>query len=447
MGRTSPLRRVASFRGRGREAASPSTFHGSTAGRGVDTGDIRVTTLPNGLRLLTERIDGLRSVAVGVWAAQGVVHEDPAVMGASHMLEHMVFKGTRRRSAQEIALSLESVGGSLDAYTSREHTSYQARVLDLHVGDAVDVLADLVRHPLLREEDLALEREVVLEEIAMVDDTPEDLIFDLHASALWDGHPYGYPILGSRETVAALSSGVLREIQTRRYGAGNLVIAAAGSLEHEGLRELVEGHFGTLDAGEVPASVPVPAPTRKGRMHVARDSAQTHVVLGGPALPHADPRRYALVLLSQALGGGMSSRLFQRIREEMGLAYAVYSFHAFYSAGGAMGVYLATRPATADAAAEAVREELARLAREGLPEEELHRVRSQVKGQLTLALESTGARLHRLAASALHGEPLLSLDETLARYDAVTADDVAAVASRFLRPEEMLSVSLGPGGD
>ena len=410
------------------------------------SGDIRLTTLPNGLRVLTERIDGLRSVAVGVWAAQGVVHEEPAVMGASHMLEHMVFKGTSRRSAREIALSLESVGGSLDAYTSREHTSFQARALDLHLPLAVDVLADLVRDPLLREEDLILERDVVLEEIAMVEDTPEDLVFDLHGEALWGGHPYGQPILGTRETVSGLSSEVLRHLHGERYCASNLVVAAAGSLEHEVVLAEVEARFGTLAAGRPSPGVAAPGEARDGALHVARASAQTHVVAAGPALPHADPRRYALILLSQALGGGMSSRLFQRIREELGLAYAVYSFHAFYRSAGTLGVYLGTRPETAAAAADAVRAELAELAREGLPEDELDRVRAQVKGHLTLALESTGARLHRLAAAALHGEPLRSLDDTLRRYDAVGRDEVAAVAAEILDPDRHLFLSLGPAG-
>jgi len=410
------------------------------------SGDIRLTTLPNGLRVLTERIEGLRSVAVGVWAAQGVVHEAPSVMGASHMLEHMVFKGTARRSAREIALSLESVGGSLDAYTSREHTSYQARVLDLHLPLAVEVLADLVRDPLLREEDLILERDVVLEEISMVEDTPEDLVFDLHGEALWRGHPYGHPILGTRETVTGLTPEVLRDLHGERYCASNLVVAAAGSLEHDAVLAEVDARFRTLPAGQPSHGIGAPEDARDGMLHVERASAQTHVVAAGPAMPHADPRRYALILLSQALGGGMSSRLFQRIREELGLAYAVYSFHAFYRSAGTLGVYLGTRPETAGAAVDAVREEMTELAGNGLPEDELDRVRAQVKGQLTLALESTGARLHRLAAAALHGEPLRSLDESLRRYDAVGRDEVAAVAAQVLDPDRHLFLSLGPPG-
>ena len=385
-------------------------------------GDIRATVLDNGLRVLTERIEGVRSVAVGVWVAQGAIHETPEVMGASHMLEHMVFKGTRHRSALEIALSLEAVGGSLDAYTSREHTSYQARVLDLHLPQAVEVLADLVRNPLLRPQDLALERDVVLEEIAMVEDTPEDWVTGLTAEGL-------------------------RELHAERYGARNLVVAAAGSLEHDRLLDLVQERFGDLAPGAAAPTVP-PVPQRAeapARLHWTRDSAQTHVVLGGPAPNHADPRRHAVVLLSQALGGGMSSRLFQRVREELGLAYAVYSFHAFHRAAGVWGVYLGTRPGALDEALDAVRAELTAMAREGLPDQELQRARAQVKGQLTLALESTGARLHRLAGSALRGEEIKSLDQVLALYDAVTAEAVAAEAERLLDPDRLALVALGPG--
>ena len=431
--------------GRSREAASPVTLEAEGSGAGTGFEDVRTTTLENGVRVLSERIEGVRSVAVGVWFAQGAIHEAPEAMGASHMLEHMVFKGTRQRSAREIALSLESVGGSLDAYTSREHTSYQARVLDADLPRAVDVLSDLVRYPLLRTEDLALEQDVVLEEISMVEDTPEDWVFDLHADALWMGHPYGRPILGTRDTVSALTSEGLRELHRARYGAANLVVAAVGSLDHQELLEQVRLRFGDLESGEAAPAVSVPPAAAAGTRRWDREGAQTHVVLGGPAPTYGDPRRHAVVLLSQALGGGMSSRLFQRVREERGLAYAVYSFHAFHATAGVLGVYLGTRPAALEEAMEAVRAEMTALAREGLPADELARARAQVKGHLTLALESTSARLHRLASSALRGDPLLTLDPLLARYEAVSADTVAEVAEEFLDPAGLTLVCLGPG--
>ena len=408
------------------------------------TGEMSESVLPNGVRVLTERIPGVRSVSVGVWVRQGAAYETREIMGASHLLEHMVFKGTERRSAKEIALALESLGGSLDAYTSREHTSYQARVLDDHLGIALDVLSDLVLAPALRDADLTLEREVVLEEIATVEDTPDDLVFDLHGERLWGDHPYGHTILGTRETVAEMPADTLREIHRRRYTGRNLVVAAAGQLRHEEVVGRAEALFGGVEAGEVAPGLLMPASLPAGSHHQERSSAQTHLVFGGGVPGHSDPRRYALALISSALGGGMSSRLFQRVREELALAYAVFTFQAFYSLGGVSGVYVGTRPATAGKAAEAVREELATVANEGLPMEELEQTKQQLKGQIMLSLESTGSRLYRLAGFALHEEPFLTLDEVLRELDAVTGEGVAEAARDFFDPEGLLLLSLGP---
>jgi predicted Zn-dependent peptidase len=410
------------------------------------TGEMSESLLPNGVRVLTERIPGVRSVSVGVWVRQGAAHETREVMGASHLLEHMVFKGTRTRSAREIALALESLGGSLDAYTSREHTSFQARVLDEHLPLALDVLADLTLSPLLREEDLALEREVVLEEIATVEDTPDDLVFDLHGERLWGDHPYGHAILGTRATVGGMASETLRQIHGSRYTGMNLVVAAAGQLNHPDVVERVEGLFGETEGGEVAQNIPLPGILPSGSHHEERSSAQTHLVFGGGIPRHSDARRYPLAILSSALGGGMSSRLFQRVREELALAYAVFTFQSFYSRGGISGVYVGTRPSSAEKAADAVRGELARLAAEGLPAEELEQTKQQLKGQIMLSLESTGARLYRLAGFALHEEPFLTLDEILKELDAVTSEDVASAASAFFDPEGLLLLSLGPSG-
>lgn len=408
--------------------------------------DVRVTTLDSGLRVLSERVPGVRSVAAGVWVVQGVAHENPEHMGVSHMLEHMVFKGTRHRSAREIALSLESLGGSLDAYTTREYTSYQARVLDRHLPEALDVLADLTVHPLLRETDLGLEREVVLEEIATVEDTPDDLVFDLHAERLWQGHGYGRAILGTRETVGGLTAPELQEVHRARYRAGNLVVAVAGNLDHDAVVALARRCFRDLpEGGEAPDAGAV-GPTASGRDHRVRASAQTHLVAGRSTVAWEDPRKYPVVLLSQALGGGMSSRLFQRIREELGLAYAVFTFHAFHRAAGTFGVYVGTRPGTAETAVEAVLEELDRVRSGGLPVEELQGVREQVKGQMTLAMESLTTRLQKLAAAALHDRPVPGLNELLARYDRVTPEAVREEARELLDPETQLVLSLGPAG-
>jgi predicted Zn-dependent peptidase len=367
-------------------------------------------------------------------------------MGASHLLEHLVFKGTQKRSAREIAMALESLGGSLDAYTSREHTSFQARVLDEHLPLALEVLADLVVNPLLREEDLELEREVVLEEIATVEDTPDDLVFDLHGARFWRGHPYGNTILGTRDTVSGMAAESLKDLHGQRYCGANMVLAAAGQVHHDQVVELASTLFGDLPPGQrAPALPPLPD-LSAGEEWIQRESAQTHLVFGGPIPGHSDPRRYPLVLLSSALGGGMSSRLFQRVREELALAYSVFTFQSFYSRAGLSGVYVGTRPATAQLAVEAVQDELARVAAEGLPGDELEQTKQQVKGQIMLSLESTGARLYRLAGFALHEEPFISLDEVLKRVDAVTAQDMAVVARDFFSPGGLFLLRLGPEG-
>jgi len=402
------------------------------------------TRLDNGIRVLSEHIPGMRSAAIGVWIRQGAAHETDGDTGVSHLLEHMVFKGTQRRSALEIADSLEAVGGSLDAYTSREHTSYQGRVLDEHVPLALDVLADLVLAPSLNDSDLALEREVVLEEIAQVDDTPDDLVFEIHSARLWNGHPYGRSILGTSDSVSTMKGATLRALHAQRYVGQNLVIAGAGNIDHGAFVEQVVGHFDAVLPGERTQAVPRPASSSRGVERVDRPTAQTHIVFGAEAPPHSSSDRYPLILLSSVLGGGMSSRLFQKVREELGLCYSVFTFQSFYRSAGTVGVYVGTRPATAEQASEAVRGELQRVAKEGLQEADLDRIKQQVKGQVMLSLESMGARLHRLAAFALHDEPFRGLDDVLARIDAVTRDDIQRVATQYYDPDLHLEVRLGP---
>jgi predicted Zn-dependent peptidase len=402
------------------------------------------SALPNGIRVLTESIPGVRSVALGVWVRQGAAHEPLALTGASHLLEHLVFKGTERRTPREIAMALERLGGSLDAFTSREHTAFQARVLPEHVPVALDVLADLVLDPILREEDLRLEREVVLEEIATVEDTPDDLVFELHGAALWGDHPYGRSIMGTRESVAAMDVESLRELHRTRYREGDLLVAAAGYLEHERIRDIVEASFGHLRATPGPLVPPLTASEAGRELRVPRDSSQTHVVIGTRTPPRSSEDRFALILLSSAMGGGMSSRLFQRVREELGLAYTVYSFQSFYSLAGVSGVYVGTRPEWGDRAVEAILAELGRVAEEGLPADELREVKDQVKGQVMLSLESTSSRLFRLAGFAIYDMPYLTLDELLGRIEAVDAEQVARVARRYFDPDRQTVLRLGP---
>ena len=412
-------------------------------------GGFRRTVLPNGLTVLSEQMPGVRSVAFGAWVRAASLHEPRELMGVSHLLEHMVFKGTARRSAKQIALELEALGGSLDAYTSREHTVYQARVLDEHLDIAADVIGDFVFAPLLRKADLELERKVVLEEIGMVDDTPDDLVFELHSEALWGAHPYGYSILGTRESVSSLRTSHLEALHQRAYHPGQLIVAASGNVDHDALLASLErtGWAGREGGDAARLIVPTPVAEPPRRQHVKRDGAQTHIVVGSPTVRHGDPRRHAVVLLSALLGGGMSSRMFQRVREELGLAYAVYTFQSFHADVGMHGVYVGTGPETARQALEAINAELAMVAEHGLPEDELAMGKSQLKGQVTLSLESVTSRMYRCAGVELYGEPYRTLDEMLALIDAVTSEDIAAVARDFFAPERQTVVSLGPGGD
>ena len=408
---------------------------------------LRRTTLPNGLTVLSEFMPGVRSVAIGAWVRAASLHEPRERMGVSHLLEHMVFKGTRRRSAREIALSLESLGGSLDAYTSREHTVYQARVLDEHLEIAADVIGDLVFEPVIRQSDLDLERNVVLEEISMVEDTPDDLVFELHNEAVWGDHPLGYSILGTRDTVKSLDARDLKDLHRTAYNPSRLIVAAAGNVDHDQLLAILEktGWTTREDGGKKRlTTAPSPSPTRATRKRVSRPGSQTHIVIGSPTIGYQDKRRHAMVLLSVVLGGGMSSRLFQRVREELGLAYSVYTFQTFYSNCGVQGVYVGTAPPTADAALGAIEKELADVVANGLTEDEISQGKGQLKGQITLSLESPTARMYRAAAVDLYGEPYRTLDEMLALVEGIQSQTIRDLAREFLKPEAQTVVSLGP---
>jgi predicted Zn-dependent peptidase len=411
----------------------------------LDERGVRDDTLSNGTRVVTEMVPGVRSAAVGVWIKQGSAYEPPERLGISHMLEHMVFKGSQRRTAHELAIALEALGGSLDAYTTREHTSYQARVLDEHLPQAFDVLSDLILNPALRAEDLESEKKVVQEELSAVDDTPDDLVFELHGERFWAGHPYGHSILGTHDSVAGLTEEALRSLHAEKYRGSNMLIAAAGNVEHSYVMELAERLFARTPSSVVTSSTleePPIAPV--GEERVDRPSAQTHVVIGTRTPSRSDPRRHTFGLLSAAFGGGMSSRLFQKVREELALAYSVFSYQSFYRTSGITGVYVATRPQAADEAVAAILHEYERLAEGSLGEEELEQTRNQVKGQMTLSLESSGARMYRLAGFALYDEPFLTLDQLLARIDAVTPESVAEVAGEFFSSERQFSLRLGP---
>ncbi len=403
------------------------------------------TDLPNGLVVVTERLPGVRSAAAGVWVRTASGHESRDKMGVSHLLEHMVFKGTTTRSARDIALALESRGGSLDAYTSRDQTSYQAHVLDRDLPLALDVLSDLVRSPLLRQGDLELERKVVLEELSGVRDTPDDFVSELWSETLWPEHPYGYSILGTPESVAALGTADLRAVHEGGYHPGNTVIAVAGNVEHAAVLASLEalGWFTGDPRPAVPAVVPGLA--ARGLDHVEQDDLQqVHAILGTDTVAAVDPRRWGLALIATVLGGGMSSRLFQKVREELGLCYAVYAWHSCYRSAGTFGVYVGTSPRTAAQALAMIGDEVSRISREGISPEELADGKGQLHGQVLLSLESTVSRMSRLASHVLNDDQYRSIDEVLQLVDGVTVDTVATLATEFLAPERMTTVRLGP---
>ena len=411
----------------------------------LDEGLFR-STAPNGLIVLSEKLPGVRSAAVGIYVRTASAHEHPRQLGISHLLEHMVFKGTERRSARELALELEVRGGGLDAFTSRDYTSYQAHVLDADLPLAVEILTDLVRRPLLRQSDLESERNVVLEEINGVADTPDDLVFELHAKALWPEHPYGYSILGTPESLEAITAEELRVLHHEGYYRGNCVIAAAGNVNHDQLLTVLEreGWF-EGSTPEPPRNGVTPAPAvRGGDGTEHRDTAQTHIVFGTDTFPLRDPRRFALAILTNVFGGGMSSRLFQRVREELGLAYAIFAYKHFYQRSGQLGVYIGTQSSTADRAVDAIRGEYARLSAEGLPMAELSNGKQQLKGQIMLSLESPGARMARLAGFTLYDDRYRPLDEMLAEIDRITPEQVTEVAREFFAPERQTVLRLGP---
>jgi len=408
----------------------------------LDAGLFR-TRLSCGTEIWTERMESMRSAAIGYWFRSGSAHEPDSMSGSAHLLEHMVFKGSLSRSALQIASDIEDLGGSLDAYTAHEHTAFLARVPDTHLETGIDVLSDLVFRPRLDATDLALEREVVLEEIARSEDTPDDLVFDLHAEFLYAGHPYGRPILGSRESVADLDADALRGLHAKTYHPSNLVIASAGRVEHE---ELLEQVLERLPTGvRAPGtSIEPPVQMGSGLQRVARPlGRQAHIVAGASGVPVRDPLRNAVILVGTALGGGMGSRLFQRIREEMGLAYAVYGFRAFYLEAGHVGAYVGTRPETAERAREALTDELRKLADEGLTREELEATRTQLKGQVVLSLESPGSRMYRLASLALAGEEYRSLDQVMKLIDGITVSDAAQAAALY-DPDRLAVLELSP---
>ncbi len=405
---------------------------------------VQVTPLARGGVVVTERVPGVRSVAVGVWVQSGSRDEPPPVFGISHFLEHMMFKGTARRDAREIARCLESVGSSLDAYTTREYTCYQARVVDEHLPLALDLIGDCLSHSLFVAEHVEREKQVVTEEIQSYEDSPDEHIQDLVSECVWHGHPLGTPILGTRETVRAFTTDVVRERFHAAYRAGCVVVAAAGNLVHDEVVGLAEQHLALDPSLPLRASSPVPLDYRPRDLCLERDLAQLNLCLGAPGLAYSDDRRFALLILNGILGGSMSSRLFQRVREDEALAYSVYTDVEFHRDQGILVCGMAVSPSEGKRALRIVGEEFRRLKRDGLEPGEVADMKSQFSGSLLLGLESTGSRMGRLAKGLMYYDRIVPAAELIARVEAVTMDDVMALAEEMLHPERFSLVALGP---
>ncbi|MFG3284409.1 M16 family metallopeptidase [Streptomyces sp. NPDC048111] len=413
-------------------------------------GTVRRTTLPGGLRVVTETLPSVRSATFGIWVQVGSRDETPTLNGATHYLEHLLFKGTRKRSALDISSALDAVGGEMNAFTAKEYTCYYARVLDTDLPLAIDVVCDMLTDSLIRAEDVDAERGVILEEIAMTEDDPGDCVHDLFAHTMLGDTPLGRPVLGTVDTINALTPAQISRFYKKHYDPRHLVVAAAGNVDHATVVRQVRKAF--EKAGALSHTDAVPLTPRggsrtlkaTGRMELLnRRTEQAHVVLGMPGLARTDERRWALGVLNTALGGGMSSRLFQEVREKRGLAYSVYSYTSGFADCGLFGVYAGCRPSQVHDVLKICRDELDRVAADGLSDDEIGRAVGQLSGSTVLGLEDTGALMNRIGKSELCWGEQMSVDDMLARIAAVTPDEVHEVARDVLGQRPSLSV-IGP---
>ena len=405
--------------------------------------NLRRTVLPNGLIVLTERMDHLRSVAMGVWIKSGSRCEPAETNGISHFVEHMLFKGTRSRSAQAIAREMDSIGGNLDAFTGKETICFNVKSLADHVPVALDVLADLVLHPVFAAPDIERERGVILEEIKIDEDNPDVLVHELFTQSFWKGHPLGKPILGTTETVGRLAQEQLFDYHGHRFHAGNMIFSAAGNLDHAQFVEAVAGKFSALTGGLNLAELPAPEASARIILRNKKSLEQVQICLGVPSPPITDENRYAVLILNTVLGGGMSSRLFQTIREERGMAYSIYSDLSPYRDTGTLCVYAGTSASKALEVIDLVLAEFRNLKQVPLADEELTRAKDQLKGNILLGLESSNSRMANLARQEMYFHQFFTVDEIIARIDDVDAAQVQGMAQRLFDPARIAVTLLG----
>jgi len=398
--------------------------------------------LDNGLRILTERMTHVRSVSIGVWLTRGSRHENADRSGIAHFVEHMLFKGTATRTAEDIAQAIDSIGGQLDAFTAKEYASYYIKVLDEHLPLALDILSDIVLNPAFGAEDVEREKKVVLEEIKMVEDTPDDLVHEIFTQGFWEDHPLGRPILGTKDTVESFTSDLLRDYFKNAYTPRNLIVSAVGNLEHERVRELVADKFGRLKAaGDV---APEEAPRVVPKILIRnKDLEQSHVCLGASSYPQNHDDRYSSYVLNTLLGGSMSSRLFQNVREKRGLAYAVFSGLSAYRDAGSFTIYAGCSNEAVGEVIDLVVEELLNVKQSPVPDAELQRSKDHLKGSLMLGLENTASRMSHLARQEIYFDRQFGLDETLQGIEQVTAAEVQRVAADLFKDDSLSATVLG----
>ena len=401
------------------------------------------TVLDSGATVVTEHMSEVRSVSVGFWFDVGSRDEPSELAGTSHFLEHLLFKGTPSRSAKDIANAFDAVGGDVNAFTGKEYTCYYSRVLDDDLPMAFEVLSDMITSSVIDPKEFDSERKVILEEIAMHEDAPDELVHDLFYRFLWAGHPLGRPVLGFNETVGAVTRDQVAEYWKRRYGPHNLVVAAAGHVDHHDLATRVDALFEHSDGSkhERPDARPDP---RAGVKVYKRPTEQAHIVLGTEGLPRNHPDRHALTVLDTTLGGGMSSRLFQEIREKRGLAYSVYSYRSLFADTGSFAIYAGTTPQNANEVLEIIHTEIQKVLSEGITDAELERAKGHVKGALVLSSEDPGSRMNRLGRQQLTTGEITSIDELIARFEAIQMSDIERVAKAVLGRDGFQITVVGP---
>ncbi|MEW6661188.1 MAG: M16 family metallopeptidase [Bacillota bacterium] len=400
-------------------------------------------TLPNGVRLVTEEIKSIHSASIGIWVKTGSRYEKDHNHGISHFVEHMLFKGTAKRSARKIAEELEAIGGTLNAFTAKEYTCYYAKVLAENLDTAMDVLADMYFNSLFEPKEIEKEKNVIMEEIKMYEDSPDELVHDLFANAVWPNHPLGRPIIGTIDSLKKIQCADLLEYCRNRYTANNTVIAIAGNIEHKNVVDQISGYFGNMAAGHdgIESEPPVAGATV---LMAQKDLEQLQICLGGPGLAQDDDDIYVLNVLNNVLGGGLSSRLFQEIREERGLAYSVYSYQTAYRDSGLFTIYAGTSPDNLEAVLRLIVKELLKLGSEGISEGELKRTKQQLKGNLLLSLENVNNRMMRLGKTEICFDRVITIEEILNKIAAVDLEAVKSLAKRLFLLDNLTFTSIGP---